>query len=257
VKRTYLYLASGLTVILLGVLAYMVLFDQRGVRYASCEGRGVAGAEIGGPFTLVDESGATVTEADILDGPALIYFGYTNCPDVCPVDSARNAAAVEILDERGIDVTPVLVTVDPERDTPEVLTAFTDIFHKRMIGLTGTREQVKAAADAYKVYENSNRPEMPEVTMPEVTVTAEMPQADDHAGMEMSEGGMAQADAAEGAGNTTSAHAGHEMSEMPDYLVDHSSFTYLMLPDQGLADFFSREVSSVELAERVECAVDE
>ena len=84
--------------------------------------------------------------------PALVYFGYTFCPDVCPLDSARNAEAVDLLAKRGMPATPVFISVDPKRDTPEVVAEFTTWLHPKMIGLTGTPEQVKAASQAYRTY---------------------------------------------------------------------------------------------------------
>lgn len=136
---------------LAGTLAVTMLGPDD--RFAECRTSRVAGgAAIGGPFTLVDETGATVTDADVITEPSLVYFGYTFCPDVCPLDSARNAEAVDILEERGYSVTPVFISIDPERDTPEVVAEFTDVMHPRMIGLTGTPEQVKAASQAYRTY---------------------------------------------------------------------------------------------------------
>ncbi len=120
-------------------------------KFASC-GQGAVGGSIGGPFTLVDETGATVTDAEVITDPTLIYFGYTFCPDVCPLDNMRNAQAVEILEERGVVVTPVFISIDPERDTVERVADFTDFFHDRMIGLTGSPEQVRAASQAYRTY---------------------------------------------------------------------------------------------------------
>jgi protein SCO1 len=117
--------------------------------YGDCRG-GLAAGDIGGPFTLIDETGATVTDNDVITQPSLIYFGYTYCPDVCPFDAARNASAVDILEERGFAVTPVFITIDPSRDTPEVLAEFTDNIHPAMIGLTGSEAQVKAASLAYR-----------------------------------------------------------------------------------------------------------
>ena len=105
--------------------------------FASCRQTAVAGgaATIGGPFTLVSETGETVTDADVITGPTLIYFGYTFCPDVCPMDVARNATAVDILEERGRMVTSVFISIDPERDTPKAVADFTDNLHPRMLGL--------------------------------------------------------------------------------------------------------------------------
>ena len=129
--------------------------------FASCRASQVAGGSgaIGGPFTLVDEDGKTVTDMDVITKPSLVYFGYTFCPDVCPLDNARNAEAVSILEDRGIEVTPVFISIDPKRDTPEVMKEFTDLLHPRMIGLTGTSEQVKAASQAFKTYYRAQNPD--------------------------------------------------------------------------------------------------
>lgn len=120
----------------------------------ACGGSQVAGgtAAIGGPFTLTNAEGKQVTDKEVLAKPALVYFGYTNCPDVCPTDMARNAQAVDILEEKGDDVTPVFISVDPRRDTPAVLKEWTGYMHPKMIGLTGTPEELKAVALEYKTY---------------------------------------------------------------------------------------------------------
>jgi protein SCO1/2 len=117
-----------------------------------CGDTSVAGAAIGGPFELVSETGETVTDVDVITKPTLVYFGYTFCPDVCPLDTARNAQAAYMLEEQGLDLGTVFITVDPPRDTVEVVRDFTDNFHEDMIGLTGTPEQIKAASQAYKTY---------------------------------------------------------------------------------------------------------
>lgn len=119
--------------------------------FAKCRGSIIGGAgDIGGPFTLVDTTGATVTDKEVITQPSLVYFGYTFCPDVCPLDAARNAEAVDILEERGIGVTPVFITIDPARDTPEVLGEFAANIHPNMIGLTGSDEQIKEVSIAYR-----------------------------------------------------------------------------------------------------------
>jgi protein SCO1 len=106
---------------------------------------------LGTPFALLGESGEVVTSADLFDRPALVYFGYTFCPDICPFDTVRNAEAVDLLGERGVDVRPVFITVDPKRDTAEVLAEFTDHIHPDMIGLTGSPAQVQAVAASFGV----------------------------------------------------------------------------------------------------------
>lgn len=151
--RIYAWAAGGLVASMLGAFAVMIAFGPRETEFAHCAG-GAVGGDIGGPFTLVSETGETVTDADVLTAPSLIYFGYTFCPDVCPMDMARNADAVSLLEARGHMVTPVFISVDPERDTSEVLADFTDNLHDRMIGLTGNEEQVRQAAQAYKAFYN-------------------------------------------------------------------------------------------------------
>lgn len=119
---------------------------------APCGDTAIAGGAIGGPFELMSETGETVTETDVITKPTLVYFGYTFCPDVCPLDSARNAQAAYLLADRGYDVGTVFISVDPDRDTPEVVRDFTDNFHEDMLGLTGTPDQVKAASQTYRTY---------------------------------------------------------------------------------------------------------
>jgi protein SCO1 len=142
--------AAGLAAVVGGTFA-ATFWTGGDPRFADCATGQVAGGAIGGPFTLTDETGATVTDADLLTRPALIYFGFTFCPSICPTDAQRNAFAVELLDEQGIEVTPIFITIDPARDTPDVLAAFTDAFHPRMIGLTGTEDQIDAAKAAWRV----------------------------------------------------------------------------------------------------------
>ena len=112
----------------------------------------VAGADIGGPFELTTHAGERITSEELIDGPTIVYFGYTFCPDVCPVDVAVMSQATDLLAERGHDVTPVFVTIDPGRDTPEILAAFAEAMHPEMVALTGSAEDVARAAEAYRVY---------------------------------------------------------------------------------------------------------
>ena len=150
--KYYALAASAAVIALLAGTYAVTRMTASDDAFAACRAGQTAGGAIGGPFELVDDTGATVTDADVITGPTLIYFGYTFCPDVCPLDVQRNAQAVEILEEDGIEVTPVFISIDPERDTVEVVRDFTDNFHDRMIGLTGTPEQVRAASQAYRTY---------------------------------------------------------------------------------------------------------
>ncbi|MGJ5617734.1 SCO family protein [Sulfitobacter sp. MF3-043] len=185
-------------------LASMVWFSQRqsGDQFAPCRSSAVAGGDLGGPFELLDSNGQTVTDKDVITEPALIYFGYTYCPDVCPLDVDRNASAVDILQERGQSVTPVFISIDPARDTPEVVGDFASNMHPKMIGLTGSSEQIKAASNAYRTYYKS-----------------------------------------------------HE-AEDDEYLVDHSTFSYLVLPEVGFVEYFRREVTPEEMADKIGCFIN-
>jgi protein SCO1/2 len=116
------------------------------------------GMALGGAFSLVDQAGRPVTEADFAGRWLLVYFGYTYCPDVCPTELGIVAAALDTMGPAGEAVTPVLVTIDPERDTPAQLADYVSRFHPRMIGLTGSPEQVAQAARAYRVYYAKTRP---------------------------------------------------------------------------------------------------
>lgn len=110
------------------------------------------GDEIGGPIDLVDSNGARVTQADFAGQPAVVYFGFTNCPDVCPTTMYTLAEA--LAQPGGYDVQPVLISVDPERDTPERIGEYvrTEGFPPGLVGLTGTRAQIDAAESAFHVY---------------------------------------------------------------------------------------------------------
>ena len=120
--------------------------------FASCRSGTIAGGAIGGPLDLIDENGAKVTDKEIFAKPTLVYFGFASCADVCPLDNARNSEVADLLNAKGIDVTPAFISVDPQRDTPAALKDYTENFGDKLIGLTGTADQIKAAAAAFKVY---------------------------------------------------------------------------------------------------------
>lgn len=109
-------------------------------------------ALIGGPFTLTEHTGRRVTEADFKGRFTLVYFGYTYCPDVCPAELQVISAALDQLGTKAEKVTPVFITIDPERDTVELMKDYVSNFHKSLIGLTGSVKEVRAAARAYRIY---------------------------------------------------------------------------------------------------------
>lgn len=121
-------------------------------------------ADIGGPFTLTNQDGETVTEKDFLGKPQLIYFGFSYCPDVCPLALQQMGAAQAQVDPKGEFFQPIFFSVDPERDTPESLKLYVTAngFPKNLIGLTGTIEQVEAAKAEFKIY--SQKVDDPDLT---------------------------------------------------------------------------------------------
>ncbi|MER5170760.1 SCO family protein [Thioclava sp. GXIMD2076] len=202
--QTKHYAIAGAIIVLAGLVTGWAI-TQSGPKdvFAECRAAGSGTrADLGGAFTLTSETGETVTDRDIFTRPTILYFGYTYCPDVCPLDTMRNAQATEILDERGYDVQPVFVSVDSARDTPESLTAFTDVMSPKMIGLTGTPEQIKQVAKAYRVLFSVQDPNDPYT------------------------------------------------------LISHSTQSYLILPDLGYVDYFDRDATPDEMADRIGCYLD-
>lgn len=201
--RIFAVLAATVAVGGLGA-AWFATQKQTTELFENCRISAVAGGAgaIGGAFELLNAKSETVTDTDVITEPTLVYFGYTFCPDVCPLDMARNAEAVDLLDEGGISTTPVFISIDPERDTPEVVGDFAYNLHEKMIGLTGSPEQVKAASRAYKTFYQKQDGD-------------------------------------------------------PDYyLVNHSTYTYLVLPEHGFVEFFKRDEPAEDMAERVSCFVE-
>lgn len=156
-------------------------------------------ALIGGPFDLVDHTGQRVTEDDFAGRSKLMYFGYTYCPDMCPLGLATIAAAYDRLSpEQRERVVPLFVTVDPERDTVEAIADYVDLFHPDLVGLTGTPEEIADTAKAYRIYYRKAEGE------------------DDAA-----------------------------------YLVDHSTFTYLMDGENDYVTHFGHDVEPADLVEGI------
>lgn len=118
----------------------------------------LAGAKIGGPFTLTDQDGRTVRDTDFAGKYRLVYFGYSFCPDICPVDVQKLMRGLSQFEKadvaRGAKIVPMFITVDPARDTPAALKPFVARYHPRLLGLTGTPDQIAAVAKAYVVTYN-------------------------------------------------------------------------------------------------------
>ncbi|KAL0900572.1 hypothetical protein Bca101_084533 [Brassica carinata] len=117
------------------------------------EGPSAGKAAIGGPFSLIRDDGKRITEKDLMGKWTILYFGFTHCPDICPDELIKLAAAIDKIKEKsGVDVVPVFISVDPERDTVQQVHEYVKEFHPKLIGLTGTPEEIKSVARSYRVY---------------------------------------------------------------------------------------------------------
>ena len=143
-------MALAATIVVLIVIVQPLLFGGAPGVSGTVTSRGTA--LVGGPFSLTDHTGKRVTEKDFLGRHMLIFFGYTYCPDVCPGELQVVAAALDALGDKGKQIQPVFITIDPERDTVQQLADYVPHFHKRLIGLTGTADEIAKAAKAYRVY---------------------------------------------------------------------------------------------------------
>lgn len=110
------------------------------------------GAQVGGPFELQDQYGQSVSEQTFSGQWLLVFFGFTRCADICPTTLVHMARVLDGLGEQANQVQPLFISLDPERDTPDVLTAYTSFFDERILGLTGSAEQIRHVADSYSVY---------------------------------------------------------------------------------------------------------
>ena len=153
------------------------------------------GVRIGGPFHLVNQNGAAVSDVDYRGRWMLVYFGYTFCPDVCPTELQTIAGALDKLGPDAGKVAPLFITVDPARDTPAVLAKYVALFGHGISGLTGTPDEIAAVARAFRVY-----------------------------------------------------YAKAPVGGTATYLMDHSSFVYLLDPKGRLAALFNQDTSAEELA---------
>lgn len=118
----------------------------------SFKGSDIAGTKLGQHWTLVGMDGKTYTPESFRGKVTLVFFGFTQCPDVCPTALAELTQVMKLLGDRASQVQVLMISVDPERDTPEVLSAYISGFNDRFLGLTGSAEQIKAAAGAFKAY---------------------------------------------------------------------------------------------------------
>ena len=145
----------------------------------------VAGGAIGGDYELVDHTGKTVTQDEFSGRHKLIYFGFTSCPAICPTELTKVTKALEILGEEGADIQPIFITIDPARDSVDVMKGYISLFTPRLVGLTGSQAQIDETLKNYRVFARKVEDE-----------------------------------------------------SLSDYTMDHSSFIYLMSPDDELISIY-------------------
>lgn len=196
--RIIRWIAIGLAIALLATGAVLWLGPGGRVGKAIEAATGIAipgGVQVGGPFALVDQTGAPVTDASWPGRWLLVYFGYTYCPDICPTELQAIAATLDLLGPLASRVVPLFITIDPDRDTPAHLADYVKLFDDRIVGLTGTPRQIADVAKAYRVYYAKVTPK-----------------------------------------------------DSTTYLMDHSSFIYLMGPDGTLRALFRPGATPQEIA---------
>lgn len=137
-------------------LAVVFLFCGGAVFYLkdhpASNGGGVAGSAFGGAYELVDHNGQTVTDEKFAGQYKLIYFGFTFCPAICPTELQKISRVMDGLGTQANDIQPLFITIDPERDTVDVMREYVTLFHPRLIGLTGSRTQIDDVLKTYRVY---------------------------------------------------------------------------------------------------------
>lgn len=183
------------------IAAWTISLDQQAQNTARSVGF-TAGVNIGGPYTLIDHTGAATTEARFAGQYQLIYFGFTFCPDFCPTELQVFARTLDLLGDQSSNVQPLFITIDPARDTVSQLAQYVGLFHPRLVGLTGSEAQVAQAAKAYKVF------------------FAKAPGSDSE-----------------------------------NYVMDHSTFSYLMGPDGRLITVFPHGTSAEDMARTIRNAM--
>ncbi len=207
-RRVYLYLGVAVLIIIIGVTLRFFASPQSmvspaGVTVVDKGGREIKGSKppsIGGRFTLISQDGRPLTDADFRGKNTLVFFGFTNCPDVCPLTLNNISRAMVLLGADANKIQPLFISVDPLRDTPNVLRKYLKHFDHRIIGLTGTPKQVVAVQRAYRIF--------------------------------------AQRRNAVGVGSD-------------DYLMDHTSISYMMGPSGEFKTFFSNGSTPEEFVTKI------
>jgi protein SCO1/2 len=194
--------ASVVGLVLAAGIAWWTVAQDRAARTAETDGGlpPVVGSDtVGGPYSLTAHTGERVTQESWGDRWQLIYFGFTFCPDICPTSLSDMAAAIDLLGDKAERVQPILISIDPERDTVDQLASYVPLFHPRLVGLTGTEAEIAEVAGEFRVYYQKVQQE-----------------------------------------------------DADYYLMDHSSFFYLVSPDGEEVTIFPHGSTPEQMAETIE-----
>ncbi len=217
--RIFLFLFVGALLAITSLQLWMTQ-DTKTSEQVVDQTLGQSEVQIGGPFTLTDQNGATVQESEFRGRLMLVFFGFTHCPDICPVTVATISKTMALLGDKAEQVAPIFITVDPKRDTPEVMKEYLANFDKRFVGLSGTQEQITAVEAAYKAYAAKAAP----------------PEEADH-------------------DHDAHDHDAHGDGDA-DYTMDHSAYIYLMDKNGTYSKIFPYTTPEQDLARAVEHALE-
>lgn len=224
VARITASLSALASIALVAAVAWQVWLDD-GAGRSGPPGSSTAAQAIGGPFELTDTQGATVTAQDLQGHYSLVFFGYTHCPDVCPMTLQNMSQALDVVADAQPDkakqVTPVFITIDPARDDVERMREYVANFHPRLIGLTGDQAAIKQAAEAYHVSYKKVDP-----------------------------GAVPAAQKSDGDGGDMSM-SGHADMDHGAYLMQHQSYVFLMGPDGRHIDHVAHSAGAPRIAEMI------
>lgn len=196
--RNHVYIVAGICLLLAFAIGGAALLETKKPAKVINKTSNVAGSSVGGSYEMINQDWEKVTEENYKGTYKLIYFGFTNCPMICPTDLQRNALVMKQLGADGNKILPVFVSTDPERDDPDTVKQFVELFHPRLIGLTGSPDQVKHMISIYKAYSSKV-----------------------------------------------------EDDTMNDYMMNHSTYTYLMGPNDELLTVFGSNDTPTEMTEEI------
>lgn len=230
-----------------GIFAFMTMDDYQVSDAQNISSSStVSGTALNGQFSLMDETGRDVTHNTWDGRTKLVFFGFTHCPDVCPAALGKISVVLGGLGDEAEYIAPLFITVDPARDTATRMAEYTDMFDPRIVGLTGSQEQINEAIDNFKVY--AARESTPESIEPHEMNDMDHGTHGDH------DKTMAHGDHMSGMNHDMDG----DSASMDDhaYLMQHSGYIYLMGPDNALLDVFPSDNTVQEMTDDITKALN-